>query len=153
MGLNRNVCHLDPNSDWPVRLFYGVVTVYQGLFGVFVSTSVFYKLWAWPFQALLVNSILLLTGFLLIADGLMSLILYCTEVDCRRILPAMAVFQRRRPWLFIPPVFCYFVMLSLVGQNGSVTAWTISYYLMLALLGVLFSLRDGLVGLEVSEGQ
>lgn len=153
MGLNHKVCHLDPNADWPVRLFYGLVTIYQGLFGIFVSSSVFYQLWKWPIQAFIVISILLITGALLIADGVMALIRYCTDVDCRRILPTMAVFQRRRPWFFIPPVFCYFVTLSLVERTNSVTAWTVSYYLMLAVLGVVFSLRDGLVGLEVPGDQ
>lgn len=76
---------------------------------------------------------------------------YCTTVDCAKVVPVMAIFQRRRPWLFIPPVFCYFVTLSRLEHSAGFSGWTLSYYIMLAVLGIVFSLRDGLVGVEVPD--
>lgn len=151
MGLNLHICRLDPSSDWPIRLLYGLVTAYQGLFGVLMPGTLFFELWSWPAYATVILSILLATGLLLIADSAMAMLRYCTDINCRRIRPAMRVFQRRRPWLFLPPVFCYFTTLSLIERTHTISILSISYYVILAILGIVFSLRDGLVGQEFSD--
>jgi len=144
----RNRAHLSVNlsADWPIRVFYGLMTLYQGLFGLFVPSSIFYQALQNYEGAAAIITCLLAAGALLVVDGLFAMIRYCTHVSCERVDPAMVIFNRWRPLLFLPPVFCYYVTLILVNrqlQAGVLTV--IGYYVVLAVLGVVFSLRDGII--------
>lgn len=140
-----NVCQSNPGhfSDWPVRVFYGLVTIYQGLFGIFSASTIFHAVLIGQPWGLVMIVVLLLTGSLLLVDGVLAMIRYCTQINCRPVMPAMRIFHRRRPWLFLPPVFCYYITLLYGDHNAGVLQY--SYYMMLALAGVLFSLRDGVL--------
>lgn len=159
MGLKNNrsiwrIAALSPSlsADWPVRIFYGLVTLYQGIFGIFVPTSIFYQAWHDYKGILVIIGCLILTGSLLVIDGVFAMIRYCTQVNCERVRPAMAVFNHRRPWLFLPPVFCYYITLILIDHYSNQGAWVvISYYVALALLGVIFCLRDGVISQRVQR--
>lgn len=159
MGLKAksNVWHvaaLSPSlsADWPVRIFYGLVTLYQGIFGIFVPTSIFYQALQDHKGTLFIILCLMLTGVLLVVDGVFAMVRYCTRVNCERVRPAMATFNHRRPWLFLPPVFCYYITLVLANQYlVSGAGAVISYYVMLALLGVVFCLRDGVISQRVQQ--
>lgn len=141
MGLN--VCQHASLSDWPVRVFYGLVTVYQGLFGIFSAGTIFHAVLESKVWGAAMIAILIITGILLLLDGVLAMVRYCTQINCNPILPAMRVFHRRRPWLFLPPVFCYYI--TLIYGSHSIGKLQYSYYIMLALAGVLFSLRDGVI--------
>lgn len=153
MGLSahKHVCVPRPlspslSADWPVRIFYGLVTLYQGLFGVFVPSSIFYQALRDYEGAVLIISVYLLTGLLLVADGAVAMIRYCTPVNCTRVQPLMRLFHRWRHLLYLPPVFCYYVTLVLVSTHLNIGVWTVTgYYVMLAVLGVAFCLRDGII--------
>lgn len=137
-------------SDWPVRVFYGLVTIYQGLFGIFSVGTIFHAVLVREAWGAVMIGVLLLTGSLLLIDGVLAMIRYCTQVNCRPVLPAMRLFHRRRPWLFLPPVFCYYVTLLYGASGASILQY--SYYMMLALAGVLFCLRDGVLS-QKQRGQ
>ena len=140
------------SADWPVRIFYGLVTLYQGLFGVFVPSSIFYQALHDYEGAVLIVTILLSAGLLLVVDGGFAMVRYCTQVNCTRIHPAMCLFHRWRHLLFLPPVFCYYVTLVLVNTHLRSGVWTvIGYYVMLAVLGVVFCLRDGIISQKAAH--
>tara|TARA_R110000851_G_scaffold333531_1_gene514902 strand:+ start:78400 stop:78891 length:492 start_codon:yes stop_codon:yes gene_type:complete len=149
----RTYFSLNMSADWPIRIFYGLVTLYQGLFGIFVPTSIFYQALESYSGAIAIISCLLIAGGLLVVDGLMGMIRYCTYMSCESIQPAMQLFHRRRPLLFLPPVFCYYVTLILVNKsmNEGVVVVT-SYYVLLALAGVAFCLRDGIISQNAQRG-
>lgn len=148
----RTYLSLNMSADWPIRLFYGLMTAYQGLFGLFVPTSIFHQALEQSVLGMLIVSVLLITGGLLIVDGFMAMVRYCTPLKCGPIIPAMSVFDRRRPLLFLPPAFCYFVTLVLVKNQLGTGATVVSvYYVMLGFAGVIFCLRDGIVG-QKSKG-
>src|SRR5690625_2222466 len=140
------VSHATDYSDWPVRVFYGLVTLYQGLFGIFSSSTIFHSVLIdhkWGVEVII---ILLATGAALLIDGLLSMLMYCTAVTCspavRPIASALSVSGRRRPWLFLPPSFCYYLTLLGAQDLGPLQY---SYYIMLSLAGVVFCLRDGVI--------
>lgn len=139
------VCENDISylSDWPVRLFYGLVTIYQGLFGLFSAGTIFHAVLIGEKWGIAMIVVLLVTGLLLFVDGSLAMIRYCTHINCTPVLPAMRALHRRRPWLFLPPVFCYYITLIFGAHDIGLLQY--SYYLMLALAGVLFSLRDGVI--------
>lgn len=144
---------LNLSADWPIRIFYGLVTAYQGLFGLFVPSSIFHQALERHIGAALIIATLLATGVLLIVDGLIAMLRYCTSVNCESLQPAMSMFNRRRPWLFLPPAFCYFVTLVLVNpQLGSGATLVSIYYVTLGFAGVVFSLRDGIVSQRSNRG-
>ncbi len=158
MGLTRN-CHpwmlrdLSPSlsADWPVRIFYGLVTLYQGLFGLFVPSSIFYQALQDHEAAVLIISIFLVAGGLLVVDGGFAMVRYCTRLNCARLHPAMCLFHRWRHLLYLPPVFCYYVTL-VVNANLRTGVWTvIGYYVTLAVLGVVFCLRDGIISQKAAH--
>lgn len=161
MGLSihkRHVCApsgtLSPSlsADWPVRIFYGLVTLYQGLFGVFVPSSIFYQALQDHEGAVLIISVFLMTGLLLVVDGAFAMVRYCTPVNCDRVQPLMRLFHRWRHLLFLPPVFCYYVTLVLVNTHLKAGVWTvIGYYVVLAVLGVMFCLRDGIISQKAAH--
>lgn len=141
------------SADWPIRIFYGLVTLYQGLFGVFVPSSIFHQALESYHGAIAIITCLIAAGLLLVVDGLMAMIRYCTYLSCYRIQPAMVFFNRRRPLLFLPPVFCYYVTLILV--NARMTEGVVvvtSYYVVLALSGVAFCIRDGIISQNARRG-
>lgn len=140
------VNHATDYSDWPVRVFYGLVTLYQGLFGIFSANSIFHSVLLdqqWGAEVIIV---LLATGAALLVDGLLSMLMYCTAVTCssavRPITSALSISGRRRPWLFLPPSFCYYM--TLLGADG-IGPLQYSYYIMLSIAGVVFCLRDGII--------
>ena len=143
MGMTCQYSSSGHFSDWPVRVFYGLVTIYQGLFGIFSAGTIFHAVLIGQSWGHVMIAVLLVTGSLLLVDGVLAMIRYCTHINCAPVMPAMRVFHRRRPWLFLPPVFCYYVTL-LYGAHGA-GFLQYSYYMMLALAGVLFSLRDGVI--------
>ncbi|QDQ87659.1 hypothetical protein FMZ60_08700 [Alcaligenaceae bacterium SJ-26] len=146
LGCHRSYLSVNMSADWPIRIFYGLVTAYQGLFGLFVPQSIFHQvLLAHPVSWLLIV-VLLVNGTLLAVDGVLSMFRYCTSLDCARLHPAMLVFQRWRHLLFLPPAFCYYATLILVhGQIDEGAPLVNSYYILLALAGQLFCLRDAIV--------
>ncbi|TCV00507.1 hypothetical protein EV686_10387 [Paracandidimonas soli] len=141
------------SADWPIRIFYGLVTLYQGLFGIFVPSSIFHQALESYNGAIAIITCLLAAGGLLVVDGLMAMVRYCTYMNCDPIRPAMQMFHRRRPLLFLPPVFCYYVTLILVNRrmDEGVVVVT-SYYVVLALAGVAFCLRDGIISQKAQRG-
>lgn len=143
----RTYLSLNLSADWPIRIFYGLITVYQGLFGLFVPSSIINEVMKQHFSAVLIIAVLLATGVLLVVDGFMAMVRYCTPLKCQPLLPVMSMFNRRRPWLFLPPAFCYYVTLVLVSPEPKAgTAVITAYYVILGFAGVIFCLRDGIVG-------
>lgn len=143
----RTYLSINMSADWPIRIFYGLMTAYQGLFGLFVPSSIFHQALQSHLCGVLVIAILLVTGALLTVDGFLAMVRYCTPLKCSSLMPAMSVFDRRRPWLFLPPAFCYFVTLVLVKHQLGTGATVVSiYYVLLGFAGVIFCLRDGMVG-------
>lgn len=134
------------SADWPVWVFYGLVTFYQGLFGLSVPSSIFYVATADTPGAFIIVAVLMLTGLLLLVDGLIAMVHYCTHVDCRRAQPAMRLFHRWRHLLFLPPVFCYYATFVIIGAHARRGMWVVlAYYVTLALMGVALCLRDALI--------
>ena len=153
VGTRRTYLSMNASADWPIRIFYGLLTLYQGLSGLFVPSSIFYQALQMYGGSVLIITCLIGAGSLLAIDGLMAMIRYCTSLSCRRIQPAMAIFSRRRPLLFLPPVFCYYGTIIIVNRHieeGLVTV--ISYYVMLALAGMMFCIRDGVISQKVCRG-
>lgn len=153
MGCHRSYLSLNMSADWPVRIFYGLVTAYQGLYGLFVPGSVFYRAMQLHEAAVLIIGVLLAVGLLLVIDGVLAMFRYCTPLSCEPIKPLMLLFHRWRHLLFLPPVFCYFA--TLVAVNRDVGAGVVvvnGYYLMLAAAGVAFCLRDGIVSQTAMRG-
>src|SRR5690606_27607984 len=141
------------SADWPIRLFYGLVTLYQGLFGIFVPSSIFHQALQSYDGAIAIITCLLVAGALLVVDGLMAMVRYCTYMNCYSIQPAMVVFNRRRPLLFLPPVFCYYMTLILVNRRMDEGVMVVtSYYVLLALAGVAFCIRDGIISQNAQRG-
>lgn len=143
----RTYLSINLSADWPIRIFYGLITAYQGLFGLFVPTSIFNEAMKECTSAVLLIVILLITGLLLVADGFMAMIRYCTSLNCQSLMPIMSVFNRRRPWLFLPPAFCYYATLVLLDPEPTASNAVIAvYYITLGFAGVVFCLRDGKIG-------
>lgn len=138
----RTYLSIHLSADWPIRIFYGLVTAYQGLFGLFVPTSIFHQALDNHTSVFMIIALLLLTGSLLVIDGFMAMLRYCTPLKCEPLLPTMSVFNRWRPWLFLPPAFCYYATLILVHSGDAVIS---IYYMMLGFAGVIFCLRDGII--------
>ncbi len=152
-GHHRSYLSLNMSADWPIRLFYGLVTLYQGLFGIFVPSSIFHQALQSYDGAIAIITCLLVAGALLIIDGLMAMVRYCTYMSCYSIQPAMVVFNRRRPLLFLPPVFCYYMTLILVNRRMDEGVMVVtSYYVLLALAGVAFCIRDGIISQNAQRG-
>lgn len=150
---HRTYVSLTQSADWPIRLFYGLVTLYQGLYGIFVPSSIFYQATYQYDGAVVMISLLLIVGILMIADGVIAMIRYCTNLRCDRLQPLIALFNRRRPLLFLPPVFCYYITLILVNNQGSEGfSLVISYYVLLSLAGVVFCIRDGIISQKARRG-
>lgn len=141
------------HADWPIRVFYGLITAYQGLFGFFLPSSIFYEALRDHAWAVTFVSCLLVSGALLVADGVIGMIMYCTSVQCGSMNRAMRWFQRWRHLLFLPPVFCYYVaLLSFDTTQGEGSAVVYGYYITLAMCGVVASIRDGIITNHCDRG-
>lgn len=153
MGCYRSYLSLNMSADWPVRIFYGLVTAYQGLYGLFVPGSVFYRAIQLHDAALIIIGVLLAAGLLLLIDGVLAMFRYCTPFSCDPVKPLMLIFHRWRHLLFLPPVFCYFATLVVVSTEVGPGAIIVNgYYIMLATAGVAFCLRDGIVSQTAMRG-
>ncbi|GEM_PF-6316303 len=146
LGCHRSYMSINMSADWPIRIFYGLVTLYQGLFGLFVPQSIFHQVMGSYAGSWLLIAVLLLNGLLLAVDGVLAMFRYCTSMDCTRLNPVMLIFHRWRHLLFLPPVFCYYITLILINSRiDSGAALVNSYYIMLALAGQVFCLRDAII--------
>lgn len=153
MGCHRSYLSLNMSADWPVRIFYGLVTAYQGLYGLFVPGSVFYRAIQLHDAALIIIGVLLAAGLLLLIDGVLAMFRYCTPFSCDPVKPLMLIFHRWRHLLLLPPVFCYFATLVVVSVEVGPGAIIVNgYYIMLATAGVAFCLRDGIVSQTAMRG-
>lgn len=148
----RTYLSLNLSADWPIRIFYGLITAYQGLFGLFVPSSIFHQAMNRHIGVAVVIALLLFTGVMLIVDGFMAMLRYCTPLKCEPLLPAMSVFNRWRPWLFLPPAFCYYTTLVLVNADHAGSAVISIYYVSLGMAGVVFCLRDGIISQKSNRG-
>lgn len=149
----RTYLSLNLSADWPIRVFYGLLTAYQGLFGLFVPSSIFYQALSEHPAAIVIISCLLGAGLLLVIDGVMAMVRYCTPLKCEPIQPAMALFNRWRPFLFLPPAFCYYVTLILVNRSSVTGVLVVSmYYVCLGVAGVVFCIRDGIISQKANRG-
>ncbi len=155
MGLKDRTPHLSlpASADWPVRIFYGLVTAYQGLFGLCVSNSIFYvAIEHHPWAAAIIGC-LLIAGSLLIVDGVLGILRYCTRLDCTTCAWPMKIFHRWRHLMFLPPAFCYYLTLISVSHDmRPVHPVVYAYYIMLALAGLLFCLRDAMISNRCNRG-
>lgn len=134
------------HADWPIRVFYGLITVYQGLFGLFLPSSIFYRALMEHSWAMLFIAGLLASGGLLVIDGLLGMVRYCTGMHRPGMDKAMQVFQRWRHLLFLPPAFCYYVALLAAGSDNAPGASLVyGYHITLAMCGVVACLRDGII--------
>lgn len=143
------------SADWPVRILYGLVTIYQGLFGLLVPSNLFYEMRIWNPWTVAIIAGLILTGGLLVIDGLIGMIRYCTRVNCMPVSTVMRLFHRWRHLLFLPPVFCYYLAMQVIlvlqvqvvahdmVPVGSPILY--AYYTTLALCGMAFCLRDAII--------
>lgn len=141
------------HADWPIRVFYGLITVYQGLFGLFLPSSIFHQAIDYHPWAIVFVAGLLVFGGLLVVDGLLAMVRYCTSVQRCVMDSAMRIFQRWRHLLFLPPAFFYYVVL-LAGDSPEQPGLSLvyGYHIMLAMFGVAACLRDGIVSNRCEAG-
>lgn len=151
MGLSKMKRRL--HADWPIRVFYGLITFYQGLFGIFLPSSIFHRAvvdhpWATGLVAFL-----LVSGALLVVDGLLGMVRYCTDIQRPTMERPMMILQRWRHLLFLPPAFCYFAALLAAGNDNSPGAVILyGYHITLAMCGVVACLRDGVISNRCGTG-
>jgi len=128
-------------SDWPVRVGYGLLTLYQGVLLALAADDM---------TALF--TVLIIAGVLLLIDGSLALLRHCTSVNCTRLYPSMRLFQRWRHLLYLPPVFCYLAVLVWLKQSPGGLNWVMGiYYLVLAVLGMGLCIRDGLMSQKAAH--
>lgn len=134
-------------SDWAARLFFGLLTLYQGIFGIFVPSSIFHRVYeAHQWSGIVIIALLLVAGVLLAVDGLLAMLRNCASAKGNQFVPTLNVLDRFRTWFFLPPAFCYFATLVLVkSEIGSVAPLTSIYYVLLGFSGVVFCVRDSIV--------
>lgn len=141
------------HADWPIRVFYGLITVYQGLFGLFLPSSIFNRAIIDHPWSLIFIVALLVSGGLLVIDGLLGMVRYCTNLHGCSMDAAMRLFQRWRHLLFLPPAFCYYVAM-LAGDSAPQPGASLvyGYHIMLAMFGVAACLRDGIISNRCETG-